>query len=230
MLKCEQITRKKTDFIITMNKYDYNIARSYRLANKVFNIDGLGIKKHDRVFVNPYEEDKYNLLYVAEFSKRKNQMFLLEALNILKDKIPNIHLTFLGVGNLLEECKKYVKDSSLEEYVSFKGYVPNPTSYYEECDLYVSSSHSEGLPFNIIEAVEFNKPVICSKVKGHTDIEEVDHYLSLYENQEDFINKVVHEFEEDDYKEGNKTFYHFSKDRVFESNLKLISLMVEKSL
>ena len=39
-----------------------------------------------------------------------------------------------------------------------------------DCDLYVSASHSEGLPFNIVEALGVGKTVLASNVKGHNDI------------------------------------------------------------
>jgi glycosyltransferase EpsD len=38
------------------------------------------------------------------------------------------------------------------------------------CDLYVSASTSEGLPFNIVEALGCGKTVLASRIKGHTDI------------------------------------------------------------
>ena len=37
-------------------------------------------------------------------------------------------------------------------------------------DAAVSSSRSEGLPFNIMEAMYMGLPVIASAVKGHTDL------------------------------------------------------------
>ena len=43
---------------------------------------------------------------------------------------------------------------------------------YKVCDLAVSSSISEGMPFNIIEAQLCALPVVASKIRGHTDLIE----------------------------------------------------------
>ena len=43
---------------------------------------------------------------------------------------------------------------------------------YRACDLAVSSSISEGLPFNIVEAQLCLLPVVASDIRGHTDLIE----------------------------------------------------------
>ena len=42
--------------------------------------------------------------------------------------------------------------------------------WYTMADAAVSASRSEGLPFNIMEAMHVGLPVVASAVKGHTDL------------------------------------------------------------
>ena len=52
----------------------------------------------------------------------------------------------------------------------FSGYVSPIGPWYRMADIAVSASRSEGLPFNIMEAMYSGLPVVASGVKGHTDL------------------------------------------------------------
>ena len=56
--------------------------------------------------------------------------------------------------------------------VLFPGQVPGVARWYGAADLAVSASRSEGLPFNVMEAMHYGLPVVASRVKGHTDLLE----------------------------------------------------------
>ncbi len=58
----------------------------------------------------------------------------------------------------------------MESRVIFPGHVGDMHSYYNMADAAVSSSRSEGLPFNLLEAMYHGLPVAASRVKGHTDL------------------------------------------------------------
>ena len=61
-----------------------------------------------------------------------------------------------------------------------------------DCDLYVSPSKIEGLPFNIVEALGCGKTVLASNIKGHADILDggVGVLFDL-EKPAEFVNKVT---------------------------------------
>ena len=61
------------------------------------------------------------------------------------------------------------------------------------CDLYVSASNIEGMPFNLIEAMGCGKTVLASAVKGHTDLIEDGKSGFLFKacSERDFVEKVV---------------------------------------
>ena len=54
----------------------------------------------------------------------------------------------------------------------FPGQVRDIPAWYAMADAAVSASRSEGLPFNIMEAMYAGLPVVASGVKGHTDLIE----------------------------------------------------------
>ena len=56
--------------------------------------------------------------------------------------------------------------------VLFPGQIRRMGPWYAAADAAVSASRSEGLPFNLMEAMHFGLPAVVSRVKGHTDLFE----------------------------------------------------------
>lgn len=177
LLIAEKINRKKTDAILTMNEEDTRIVKANRLTDgEVSEILGMGIpapvfyKSEEEIRRECGTEGKYTLLFVGELSKRKNSEYLISLMPKIKEIIPEAKLCLLGDGDLAEHFGELISSLGLEDSVSLIGRRENPKDYIRACDLYVSASTSEGLPFNIVEALSCGKPTVASDVKGHRDI------------------------------------------------------------
>ena len=183
MLLAEKFTKCVTDIIIVMNSLDYDIAKKHKLyKDNIYLINGMGINlslfppisSEDKLALREkynYSKDDFLLIYVAEFSKRKNQKFLLNSISkLINDGFRNIKLLLLGDGKLLDELKTYAQELNINNNVIFTGYTKDTCTYYQLSDICVSSSRSEGLPFNIMEAMSIGLPIVASNVKGHSDL------------------------------------------------------------
>lgn len=178
LIAAEKMVARQTDLILTMNEWDYLAAKEYALAPNVYNIPGIGVDFEKRCIALPDSREKvrsewsipeeaFVLFYAAEFSTRKNQQMLIRAMRHLPE---NVVLVLAGSGELLEQCKQLAKDICVENKVIFPGYVSDVAAWYAASDAAVSSSRSEGLPFNIMEAMYCGLPVVAGAVKGHTDL------------------------------------------------------------
>lgn len=178
LLKAERMTARCTDLVLTMNQCDYRIATRYKLGKKVVNVPGVGVdfsrlKKPGRLEVHELRQKlqlrakDFVLVYAAEFSARKSQSVLIRALPLLP---ANVVLLLPGKGALLGECKKLAEKLGVAERVRFPGYVTNMAAWYGISDVAVTSSRSEGLPFNVMESMYMGLPVVASAVKGHEDL------------------------------------------------------------
>lgn len=205
MLLAENFTKLVTDVVIVMNSMDYDIAKKHKLyKDNLYLINGMGINLGSFPAISfdnkTLLRKKYNfltndflLVYVAEFSKRKNQKFLLNSINKLKvDGYKDIKLLLLGDGQLLDELKLYAEDLKISENIVFTGYTKDTCTYYQMSDVCVSSSRSEGLPFNIMEAMSIGLPIVASKVKGHTDLvsQNENGFLFEYDNINEFCDYI----------------------------------------
>lgn len=171
----EKVFSNITDELILMNNEDYNIARRYKLCTENIRlVKGMGVDfKHfskmihiTRTSLGITDKDVV-LVFAGEFSDRKNQQFLINALTTLPKKYK---LLLLGTGKLFKKNKKLVKTLKLENRVYLIGYTNNIAAYYSLSDILVSASKSEGLPFNVIEAMYMGLPCVLSDIKGHQDL------------------------------------------------------------
>ncbi len=184
----EKIHREQS--LVEINE---NIAKYEPEAMREKERKKLGLKNDDVV-----------LIYAAEFSKRKNQKMLIQAMT----KLPqNIKLFFAGKGDLLQECEELAGALKLNgtpseqliakgDRVLFLGHVRDLEYYYYLSDICVSASRSEGLPFNIMEAMAMGLPVVATDVKGHRDLveQDINGYLYRFDNQNkaiEAVNKVL---------------------------------------
>lgn len=177
LLGAERLTAKDTDLLLAMNQYDLNTARRYHLGRRVEYVPGIGVDFSplnglaalDRAAIRRelgVAPEDFLLVYAAEFSHRKNQSFLIRAL----PKLPRrVKLVLAGRGQLWEDCRALAKELGVENRVSFPGHTAMPP-LYAAADAAVSASRSEGLPFNVMEAMYAGLPVAASAVKGHTDL------------------------------------------------------------
>jgi glycosyltransferase EpsD len=79
-------------------------------------------------------------------------------------------LLLCGAGDLQAQTEARVRVLGLADRVRFLGWRGDMERIYHACDLCVSSSKSEGLPFNIIEANLCALPAAASRIRGHTDL------------------------------------------------------------
>lgn len=230
LFSLEKMVKNQTDYLLAMNIFDYEIAKQNSLAKKqIYMIRGMGVKRKNVGDIkSPYDENRFNILYAAELSDRKNQLFILKNLKGIIEIIPNVKVNFIGQGNNYRKYVEFVEQNNLQDYVKFWGFIDEPSVFFKHCDLYVSPSAIEGLPFNILDAVEYDKKIICSNIKGHIDINKVDDYLYLYNDETEFFDLLKVISKNDKIKKGEKTFLHFEFDNVFEENISLISSLINR--
>lgn len=177
LTQAERMTAPQTDLLLTMNHWDTQWARTHHAARRIAEIPGMGVAL-DRLTVPAgtrqamrqrlgLSAEDVALIYPAEFSGRKNQGMLLRAMEALPG---TIRLILPGRGALLEDCRRLAAELGVAERVIFPEFVSNIPDWLAASDIAVSASRSEGLPFNVMEAMAAGLPVAATAVKGHTDL------------------------------------------------------------
>lgn len=172
-----------TDILITINKEDYERAKSFK-AGRVCYVPGVGVdlNKFNTQSVNRegkrrelgFTKDDFILLSVGELIPRKNHQLVLHALGLLQKqgKLGNIQYVICGRGVKLDELKALAQELQIADHVHFLGYRNDISAICQASDLFVFMSKQEGLPVAMMEAMACGVPVICSDIRGNTDLVE----------------------------------------------------------
>lgn len=179
----EKIAANYTDAIITINNEDYNSAS--KMKNKrlrsVYQVHGVGVdlvkftkcdllKKNALRSKYGYKSNDFILFYAAELNHNKHQDLLIDVVNRLKDKVPNIKLILAGEGSLRKKYEEQVSKYKLEGNIEFLGYRKDIPKLLQLSDVAVSASRREGLPVNIMEAMATGLPLIVTDCRGNRDL------------------------------------------------------------
>ena len=233
LLWCERLMRKKTDEIAVMNREDLQIAREYKLClGRIFFIHGMGITipegipTRDESIRQRFSVDPNAFLccFVGELSKRKNQSFLISsAARLRKEGIP-VHLLLIGEGGTRTELEAEIARRGLCDHVTLCGSTNEVRAYLSAVDLYVSASVSEGLPFNVMEAMSCGLPIVASDIKGQNDLlKNTESELYPFNDSDAFCTAVRKIYESGAFGVGSVAYPQIDQYRlhaVFEENLK----------
>jgi len=108
------------------------------------------------------KEDDLSIIYAGRLFWTKGAIFLLKALQILRQDFKNVHLKIFGSGPLENRIREFVADADLRDCVSFRGHVShkNLLAEVKTADLVVHPSIYEAQPMFALEAMACRKPVV----------------------------------------------------------------------
>lgn len=106
---------------------------------------------------------------------------LMKSVSLVKKKIPDVKLMFIGAGDF-SEYKELAQKLHMEKDVLFTGVQKNPFALLARADVYALTSDSEGFPNALIEAMSSGLPCVSVNCKtGPAEILQDDYRKS--ENQ-----------------------------------------------
>lgn len=173
----------KAFFIFILKFFTYNfstkiITNSKKSLNSLKKI--VFLEKKISLIYNPYlvKINKKNIilkrkdiiLNVGRFCKQKNQIQLIDAFDSFRQHYPNFKLFLVGDGYQKRNILEHIKNKKLQKKVFLKKWSENLKQYYLKSKFFVLSSLYEGLPNVLIESINYNLPVVSTKVSGAKDI------------------------------------------------------------
>lgn len=113
------------------------------------------------------------MLFVGRVAFEKNISFLLDVLNHLRDKIPDILLIIAGAGPAEKSLHHQVRQQKLTGHVRFVGYLRRDgelQACYKAADVFIFASRTETQGLVLLEAMACGTPVVSTAVLGTKDI------------------------------------------------------------
>lgn len=131
------------------------------------------------------------LLSVGRLDENKNPLRLLRIFTQAHEKNPQMHLYFLGYGNLSEHVLKNAEELELSKYVHLLGYYDNPFPIIAQCDVMGMFSISEGFPMALLEGVALDKPFVTSGIGGSRTLANDQRCGKTVESDEEAVEALL---------------------------------------
>lgn len=223
----EKFCSRFTDKLITINKEDFELAKSKFKAKEVHYIPGVGIdlSKFENIQIDRaakrceigVPEDAVLLFSVGELNENKNHQIILRVL--AKQKKTNIHYAVAGVGGNQEYLLDFAKQLGIEKQFHLLGFRKDIPELDCVADVFCFPSFREGLSAALMEAMACGVPVICSSIRGNIDLINNPRLLFTPSSLEQAENALKYVFETSrvELSEANKTrILYFSKENVLD--------------
>ena len=201
----ERVLSRFTDILITINKEDYNRAKTTFHAKETIYVPGIGIDTakfadstgHGKIrkeFDIP--NDRVVFLSVGELNANKNHSTAIKALSKIDCEFTYV---IVGKGILEEELRKTAKEAGIENKMIFAGFRSDVADFYKNADCFVFPSFREGLSVSLMEAMASGMSIVCSRIRGNIDLvdEGKGGYLFDPHSEKELIDAVRRVLEAD---------------------------------
>lgn len=122
------------------------------------------LPRHFRPSFKLRSDPRVQLVSIARYEKQKDHDTLLRALASIPGD--NWRLSLIGDGPDLESVKRLASQLGILANLDFLGRCQNVPFHLDSADIFVLSSHWEGFPRSILEAMRSSLPVVASNVGG----------------------------------------------------------------
>src|SRR5581483_1566276 len=118
------------------------------------------------------ENGRFSILTVGRLHPVKNHGFLVLACLALKAEGVPFHCVIAGEGEERGRLGQLIREFGLDGEVELKGHVPRELlpALYADADVIVLTSHSEGLPVTLMEAMAMERVVLAPAITGISEI------------------------------------------------------------
>jgi len=191
------VVTRRVDFGVTRNvfssiKYNYLANKIIAISKAIKNIlieagvpqekinvvySGIDTKKFDSMGDTRYLYEEFNLSEyspiigtIAHLTDHKGHKYLLNAVPEVLKTFPNAVFLIIGKGELEEALKKQVKELDITKNVIFTGFRKDIGELLSIMDLFVLSSHLEGLCTSLMDAMLMRLPVVATTAGGIPEV------------------------------------------------------------
>jgi len=197
-----------SDAVICTNSYDKQIVSSRNKINsdKIFTVMNVPNLKQFRIESSKKENfglsGKYIVLFEGTIWKRRGIQTVIDAVELLKDKIP-VYFLIVGDGPYKEDLQKIVVEKNLTNFVELTGWVDLTTlsRYLSISDICVipflkTKVNDRGVPNKLFEYTIHEKPVSASGLKGMSMTFSNEEIMFCEAgDSKDFANKILWSYE-----------------------------------
>ncbi len=170
------------DVLICPSSHSAKVMREFGCKNRIEIIPhGVDLPPEDRI--KPFPQ-QFRVGYLGSYGPDKGVIYLLEAWKKLNYKDA---LLVLAGRDSISDWTHHLIEQYGGGNICLMGWVKDVADFYNNVSVYVQPSVTEGFGIEVLEAMSFGRPVICSDGAGAVDIVfsdyDPDTNIGCYEGQ-----------------------------------------------
>jgi glycosyltransferase involved in cell wall biosynthesis/peptidoglycan/xylan/chitin deacetylase (PgdA/CDA1 family) len=138
----------------------------------------------------PSVPQQYDLIYVGRIEPVKNLTFLVEVIRDLCRVNPELRACIVGGGSEMDHihglCQKY----GLESNIHFTDFQKDVGRYLSVSKVFCITSHHEGLPLTVLEAMSHGLPVVARAYEGAEELVKENKTGYVCEDKEQCVDRI----------------------------------------
>ena len=156
------------DIVITPSDHLKSFVSGLGFSNKILKINN-GVDIANIKKANIHKAD-FNLLIISRLVVQKNINIVIEAIELLDNK--NLKLSIIGEGGEFSKLEGVIHDLNLQNQVKLLGKIDNNriSQFLLTADIFIQASDYEGLPHSVLEAINYEVPILSTEVGGCKDL------------------------------------------------------------
>ena len=154
--------------VITPSNHLKSFVSGLGFSNKVLKINN-GVDITDIKRANESKVD-INLIIISRLVVQKNINIVIEAMKMLENK--NLKLSIIGEGGEFSKLESAIHDLNLQNRVQLLGKIDNNkiSQFLLTADIFIQASDYEGLPHSVLEAINYEVPILSTEAGGCKDL------------------------------------------------------------
>ena len=171
-----------------------SIVEEYKLKNSKVECIYNGIDTNKFTLIDKYiHNNQIIFINVGRMNENKNQILLIEAFKLVKEKIQNSKLYIVGDGELRNKIEEKIIALDLQSDVVLRGKIEDINNELNQASVFVLSSDFEGLPLSVLEAMSCGLPIVTTDAGGVIDIVKNNYngFIVEKKNKSELANAMI---------------------------------------
>jgi accessory Sec system glycosylation protein GtfA len=163
----------------------------------------------------------YSLITASRLAGEKHVDWLVDAVAVAHEVIPDLTLDIYGRGKEEDELRRQIEKKKASSYIRLMGQ-RDMTDVYQDYEAYLSGSTSEGFGLTLLEAVGGGLPIIGFDVRygNQTFIDDgengyripVDDHMEARQRVHELADRIIRLFTEADLEEFHRHSYELAEE------------------
>ena len=156
------------EIVITPSDHLKSFVSGIGYSKKILKINN-GVNITDINRANESKAD-INLIIISRLVVQKNINIVIEAMKLLDNK--NLKLRIIGEGGEFSKLESAIHDLNLQNQVQLLGKIDNNkiSQFLLTADIFIQASNYEGLPHSVLEAINYEVPILSTETGGCKDL------------------------------------------------------------